>query len=122
MIMSSINVAAIDINMVQELDLKSRVRGRSSLIHHQQLQWSIVLRLIGLLLLDQGSFILAAGQMSSARPSACFVFGDSLVDVGNNNYIVTLATANHPPYGIDYPLGPTGRFSNGRIVPDLLGM
>lgn len=122
--MSSINVAAIDINMVQELDLKSRVRGRSSLIHHQQLQWSIVLRLIGLLLLDQGSFILgvkaAAGQMSSARPSACFVFGDSLVDVGNNNYIVTLATANHPPYGIDYPLGPTGRFSNGRIVPDLL--
>ncbi|KAK9672309.1 hypothetical protein RND81_12G091500, partial [Saponaria officinalis] len=28
-----------------------------------------------------------------------FVFGDSLVDVGNNNYIVTLSRANYPPNG-----------------------
>ncbi|KAL5068547.1 hypothetical protein RYX36_019434, partial [Vicia faba] len=39
-----------------------------------------------------------------------FVFGDSLVDNGNNNFLVTLARADAPPYGIDYPTGrPTGR-------------
>ncbi|KAF2306956.1 hypothetical protein GH714_022737 [Hevea brasiliensis] len=34
---------------------------------------------------------------------AFFVFGDSLVDHGNNNYLVTTARADTPPYGIDFP-------------------
>ncbi|GAU16468.1 hypothetical protein TSUD_167000 [Trifolium subterraneum] len=38
-----------------------------------------------------------------ARPRAFFVFGDSLVDNGNNNYLFTTARADSPPYGIDYP-------------------
>ncbi|KAI3740281.1 hypothetical protein L2E82_30707 [Cichorium intybus] len=54
-----------------------------------------------------------------------FVFGDSLMDNGNNNNLVTEAKANYPPYGIDFPDGPTGRFSNGRntadVVAQLLG-
>lgn len=50
-----------------------------------------------------------------------FVFGDSLVDNGNNNFLATLARADSPPYGIDYPTGrPTGRFSNGLNLPDLI--
>ncbi|GMJ12207.1 CUTIN SYNTHASE2 [Hibiscus trionum] len=53
---------------------------------------------------------------------AFFIFGDSLVDSGNNNYLETTARADSPPYGIDYPTGtPTGRFSNGLNIPDLIG-
>ncbi|CAN7114296.1 unnamed protein product [Brassica rapa subsp. narinosa] len=48
---------------------------------------------------------------------AFFIFGDSLVDSGNNNYIPTLAKANYLPYGIDFGF-PTGRFCNGRTVVD----
>ncbi|GAB4831514.1 hypothetical protein Ancab_005532 [Ancistrocladus abbreviatus] len=49
-----------------------------------------------------------------------FIFGDSLVDNGNNNGIASLARANYLPYGIDYPDGPTGRFSNGRTTVDVI--
>ncbi|KAF3664585.1 GDSL esterase/lipase [Capsicum annuum] len=53
--------------------------------------------------------------------SAIFVFGDSTVDPGNNNYISTLAKCNFPPYGQDFVNHiPTGRFSNGRLVTDYL--
>ncbi|KAK3008635.1 hypothetical protein RJ639_013444 [Escallonia herrerae] len=51
-----------------------------------------------------------------------FVFGSSLVDNGNNNYLKdTMAKADFLPYGIDFPLGPSGRFTNGKNVIDLLG-
>lgn len=43
-----------------------------------------------------------------------FIFGDSLVDNGNNNQLTSIAKANYLPYGIDFPGGPTGRFSNGK--------
>ncbi|MBA0718809.1 hypothetical protein Golax_006537 [Gossypium laxum] len=63
-----------------------------------------------------------------AMPSSCnftsFVFGDSLVDAGNNDYIFTLSKADSPPYGIDFtPSGgqPTGRFTNGRTIADIVG-
>ncbi|XP_043719048.1 GDSL esterase/lipase At1g33811 [Telopea speciosissima] len=49
-----------------------------------------------------------------------FIFGDSLVDNGNNNDILTLARANYMPYGIDFPQGVTGRFNNGRTTVDVL--
>ncbi|KAB1212478.1 hypothetical protein CJ030_MR5G005019 [Morella rubra] len=58
-------------------------------------------------------------KLADAR--AFFVFGDSLVDSGNNNYLATTARADAPPYGIDYPTHrPTGRFSNGLNIPDLI--
>ena len=53
-------------------------------------------------------------------PPANFVFGDSLVDVGNNNYIVSLSKANFVPNGIDFGK-PTGRYTNGRTIVDILG-
>ncbi|KAH9725367.1 GDSL esterase/lipase [Citrus sinensis] len=49
-----------------------------------------------------------------------FIFGDSLVDNGNNNRILTLARANYRPYGVDFPQGATGRFTNGRTYVDAL--
>ncbi|KAF2323382.1 hypothetical protein GH714_035033 [Hevea brasiliensis] len=51
-----------------------------------------------------------------------FVFGSSLVDNGNNNFLPnSMAKANYFPYGIDFPFGPSGRFTNGKNVIDLLG-
>nr|ACU19734.1 unknown [Glycine max] len=46
---------------------------------------------------------------------AVIVFGDSIVDSGNNNYINTILKCNFQPYGRDFAGGnqPTGRFSNG---------
>ncbi|PKI32383.1 hypothetical protein CRG98_047226 [Punica granatum] len=68
------------------------------------------------LILTLGAF---APRVEAAR--AFFVFGDSLVDNGNNNYLATTARADAPPYGIDYPTHlPTGRFSNGLNIPDLI--
>ncbi|XP_010272684.2 PREDICTED: GDSL esterase/lipase At5g45670-like [Nelumbo nucifera] len=49
-----------------------------------------------------------------------FIFGDSLVDNGNNNILSSLARADYQPYGIDFPAGPTGRFCNGRTTTDVI--
>ncbi|XP_059646323.1 GDSL esterase/lipase EXL3-like [Cornus florida] len=53
---------------------------------------------------------------------AVFMFGDSIVDTGNNNNIQTIAKANFRPYGKDLAIvggKPTGRFSNGKVPADL---
>lgn len=53
---------------------------------------------------------------------ALIVFGDSIMDTGNNNNLPTLLKCNFPPYGKDFPGGfPTGRFSDGRNPSDLIG-
>ncbi|KAK7329572.1 hypothetical protein VNO77_23742 [Canavalia gladiata] len=68
----------------------------------------------------QVSMVLLLFRVSfSNNISASFVFGDSLLDVGNNNYIISLAKANHDPNGIDFGM-PTGRFCNGRTVVDII--
>jgi len=61
--------------------------------------------------------------MAQAEPQVpCyFIFGDSLVDNGNNNQLQSLARANYLPYGIDFAGGPTGRFSNGKTTVDVVG-
>lgn len=53
---------------------------------------------------------------------ALFVFGDSLVDTGNNNNVSTPLRCNFRPYGIDFLQGvPTGRYSDGKVPSDFLG-
>ncbi|KAK6776459.1 hypothetical protein RDI58_027460 [Solanum bulbocastanum] len=50
---------------------------------------------------------------------ALLIFGDSVVDAGNNNYLKTIVKANFPPYGRDFPKQiPTGRFCNGKLASD----
>ncbi|KAG0516278.1 hypothetical protein BDA96_10G348300 [Sorghum bicolor] len=52
-----------------------------------------------------------------------YVFGDSTLDVGNNNYLpgTNVPRANRPYYGVDFPGGvPTGRFSNGYNTADFI--
>uniref|UniRef100_A0A1D1Y5C5 GDSL esterase/lipase At1g74460 n=1 Tax=Anthurium amnicola TaxID=1678845 RepID=A0A1D1Y5C5_9ARAE len=71
--------------------------------------------------------LLLAGS-SGTRGVSCavvqFIFGDSLSDVGNNNYLTkSLARAILPWYGIDFGDGlPNGRFTNGRTVADIVEM
>ncbi|GLJ34042.1 hypothetical protein SUGI_0684630 [Cryptomeria japonica] len=63
---------------------------------------------------------LAAAEKTSNVP-AMFVFGDSLGDAGNNNYIPhSTARANFTPYGVSFFPHPTGRFTNGRTAFDFL--
>ncbi|MFS8006609.1 putative cutinase [Helianthus anomalus] len=74
-----------------------------------------------------GSVLLCGSDGSTVRPknvsvSAILVFGDSSVDQGNNNYYNTWGKANFLPYGEDFMAEiPTGRFTNGKTIPDLLG-
>ncbi|CAN1226706.1 GDSL esterase/lipase At3g14820 [Linum perenne] len=71
---------------------------------------------------DASKIVTARQSNNGQTVPAVFVFGDSLVDTGNNNYIpLTIAKSNFPPYGRDFSGGfPTGRFSNGRSVSDFI--
>lgn len=53
---------------------------------------------------------------------ALFIFGDSVLDFGNNNYINTTTDlqANFWPYGETSFEYPTGRPSDGRLIPDFI--
>ncbi|CAM6085398.1 unnamed protein product [Calypogeia fissa] len=63
------------------------------------------------------------GTSAQGLYPAMFIFGDSLVDNGNNNFLTTLARADFPPNGVDFGSGwPTGRFCNGRTVSDYIGI
>ncbi|TXG67553.1 hypothetical protein EZV62_008828 [Acer yangbiense] len=70
------------------------------------------------LLIMMMSFRFSEAQMVPAM----FVFGDSVVDVGNNNYLpLSVRKANFPHNGIDFSTKkPTGRFSNGKNAADFL--
>nr|GMC52405.1 GDSL esterase/lipase At5g33370-like [Ipomoea batatas]GMD51503.1 GDSL esterase/lipase At5g33370-like [Ipomoea batatas] len=64
-----------------------------------------------------------AWLLAGAQPKPCaFIFGDSLIDVGTNNYLPgALATANQPWYGVDFPNNTaTGRFSNAYNLADFI--
>jgi hypothetical protein len=51
---------------------------------------------------------------------AVMTFGDSSVDVGNNDYLHTIIKANFPPYGRDFANHvATGRFCNGKLATDI---
>ncbi|ONK55870.1 uncharacterized protein A4U43_C10F1810 [Asparagus officinalis] len=52
---------------------------------------------------------------------AVIVFGDSIMDPGNNNDIKTVIKCNFPPYGLNFTgAKPTGRFCNGKIPTDFI--
>lgn len=75
-------------------------------------------------LLFSGCIIEAKVKLpAKAVETAVYAFGDSIVDQGNNNYLDTPIKCNFPPYGKDLRDGiPTGRFSNAKTPPDLMGI
>jgi len=66
--------------------------------------------------------IFSLGEIALAAKIVTYIFGDSLTDVGNNNFLqYSLAKSNFPWYGIDYSGGQaTGRFTNGRTIGDII--
>ncbi|KAK1424874.1 hypothetical protein QVD17_20215 [Tagetes erecta] len=65
-------------------------------------------------------FMLPTLVVGKPQVPCYFIFGDSLVDNGNNNHLVTFAKAKYLPHGIDFSSGPTGRFCNGRTFADFM--
>ncbi|KFK41537.1 hypothetical protein AALP_AA2G142100 [Arabis alpina] len=60
-----------------------------------------------------------------AKPSpsvpAIYIFGDSILDAGNNHFNKNCtAQADFPPYGESFFKKPTGRFTNGRTIADFI--
>ncbi|WJX17828.1 hypothetical protein P8452_07697 [Trifolium repens] len=67
--------------------------------------------------------LLLASSINSNHIPAIYIFGDSLVDSGNNNYLPIPSDAKFLPYGIDFGSGkPTGRCTNGKTVVDYLAI
>ncbi|KAI4325378.1 hypothetical protein MLD38_030784 [Melastoma candidum] len=52
--------------------------------------------------------------------AAFFIFGDSLLDAGNNIHLNNSMKANHWPYGETFFHYPAGRICDGRIPPDFI--
>lgn len=90
-------------------------------------------RFIKILIFCVAALILKAGLQSSRdwydpyndlhpKASALFVFGDSLADAGNNNFVNASieARADFAPYGQSFFQKPTGRFSDGRTLFDFI--
>lgn len=80
--------------------------------------------LVLLVFLVNLSFYIINAAAQKNGLGASFIFGDSLVDAGNNNYLSTLSKANIPPNGIDFKASggnPTGRYTNGRTIGDIVG-
>ena len=75
-------------------------------------------------ILSQTSVVCLLFGLSFAKDvPAFFIFGDSLVNVGNSFNIKTSAKPVFPN-GIDFGNGygaPSGRYSNARLVPDIIG-
>ncbi|WOL05906.1 GDSL esterase/lipase [Canna indica] len=99
-----------------------RGRGRASMSRRPPQCTSelcvLILLVLGIIFQAQAK---SSNRSRTPAPPALIVFGDSVVDPGNNNAIVTMAKCNHPPYGKDF-VGhqATGRFSNGKIPSDMI--
>ncbi|KAF7808801.1 GDSL esterase/lipase 6 [Senna tora] len=81
--------------------------------------------LVILVLLLLNVLLVCASSSSSSSSSnitkvgAIFSFGDSIFDAGTNGFIKNCTTqADFPPYGSSFFHHPTGRFTNGRTLPD----
>nr|GMC93357.1 GDSL esterase/lipase At5g33370-like [Ipomoea batatas] len=91
--------------------------------NHQNNETSLILLVLLHVLLI---IIVICWQLPAAvnakKVETVYIFGDSTMDVGTNNHLKgSLATANNPYYGIDYPNSKsTGRFSNGYNTADYI--
>ncbi|KAJ9190457.1 hypothetical protein P3X46_001659 [Hevea brasiliensis] len=74
-----------------------------------------------LLVLCASLLISSSNQNHSHNHVALFIFGDSLFDSGNNNYLKNaIGRANFWPYGETFFKQTAGRFSDGRLISDFI--
>ncbi|XVF35931.1 hypothetical protein REPUB_Repub19eG0014300 [Reevesia pubescens] len=65
--------------------------------------------------------VAAPGSPQNQSFTGLMAFGDSILDTGNNNNLLTTTKCSFPPYGRDFPGGKaTGRFGNGKVFSDLI--
>ncbi|XP_061367749.1 GDSL esterase/lipase EXL3-like [Gastrolobium bilobum] len=85
-------------------------------------QWPLVIHWCFAIAIIFQQNVFAVTLPNNETVPALIVFGDSIVDPGNNNNIITIAKCNFPPYGRDFAEGnqPTGRFSNGLVPSDII--
>ncbi|XP_043721101.1 GDSL esterase/lipase At5g45960-like [Telopea speciosissima] len=78
--------------------------------------------LIFTLLVSSFSLLVVSEQeANNHKITVVFAFGDSTLDPGNNDGLTTLMHGDHLPYGHDFQGGiPTGRFTNGKLVTDMI--
>ncbi|CAD6244249.1 unnamed protein product [Miscanthus lutarioriparius] len=84
--------------------------------------------LIALVITSSSSSATSTGSISGTRRyNAMFSFGDSVAETGNicivssnNSTELDVLTCTHPPYGMTYFGKPSCRWSNGRVVVDLI--
>ncbi|RDX62481.1 GDSL esterase/lipase, partial [Mucuna pruriens] len=75
--------------------------------------WSVMFACLSVCLAAEAIITLPGNETIPAL----ILFGDSIIDTGNNNHLLTALKCNFPPYGRDFQGGiPTGRFSNGKSV------
>ena len=88
--------------------------------------WRKMVVVVMLLLLVGGCWREVNGLVKlppNLKIPAVFVLGDSVMDTGNNNDLVSLAKCNYLPYGKDFKGGvATGRCCNGKVPSDLIGI
>uniref|UniRef100_A0ACD5V9U5 Uncharacterized protein n=1 Tax=Avena sativa TaxID=4498 RepID=A0ACD5V9U5_AVESA len=77
---------------------------------------------IAIIVLATVTDVAPATTETATKGPVIYIFGDSMSDVGNNNYLLlSIAKCDYPWYGIDYEGGyPTGRFTNGRTIGDIM--
>ncbi|KAJ4717715.1 GDSL esterase/lipase [Melia azedarach] len=80
--------------------------------------------LVCVLLFFAGILALGSSQAEVKKHVALFVFGDSIYDPGNNNFLNLSITykKNYPPYGETFFKFPTGRASDGLLIPDFIAV
>ncbi|CAL5061135.1 unnamed protein product [Urochloa decumbens] len=86
--------------------------------------WAAAIAAVVAVLFAAAAAVARAEVVDEFGGGASFIFGDSLVDAGNNNFIPSLSRANMTPNGIDFAASggmPTGRFTNGRTIADIIG-
>ncbi|CAL5055803.1 unnamed protein product [Urochloa decumbens] len=106
--------------MLDHLATGAMIRLNSSVSYKSLIMVLVVLlACVSLLAASPATTAAARGEEVHLVP-AVYVFGDSTVDVGNNQYLPG-NSALQLPYGIDFPHSrPTGRFSNGYNVADFV--
>ncbi|OAE19874.1 hypothetical protein AXG93_1130s1270 [Marchantia polymorpha subsp. ruderalis] len=68
-----------------------------------------------------GVFTVEGNNAASSPFPAIILLGDSTIDVGTNNDLITVIKSDFPPYGRDLTMQlPKGRFCNGLLVTDYL--
>jgi len=68
------------------------------------------------------SYFISTDAVNGSFP-ALLAFGDSILDTGNNNFLLTFMKGNIWPYGRSFSMRrATGRFGNGRVFSDIVGI